>query len=97
MAQIVYSSNAISNIERAFEYLAEHDPGSALAAATAIRSAIEVLAQHPMIGCPVENDVRELVISFGKTGYIALYRFIPARDEVRVLAIRHQRELDYPG
>jgi hypothetical protein len=32
-----------------------------------------------------------------KTGYVALYRFVPERDLVRVLAIRHQRELDYPG
>jgi hypothetical protein len=31
------------------------------------------------------------------TGYIALYRFLPGRDEVRVLAIKHQRELDYPA
>jgi plasmid stabilization system protein ParE len=36
------------------------------------------------------------VISFGRSGYLALYRFVPARREVRILAIRHQRELDYP-
>jgi toxin ParE1/3/4 len=36
------------------------------------------------------------VISFGKSGYVALYRFVPHLDAVRVLAIRHQRELDYP-
>jgi hypothetical protein len=36
------------------------------------------------------------VISFGKTGYVALYRFLPQRGEIRVLAFRHQRELDYP-
>jgi len=27
---------------------------------------------------------------------VALYRFVPARDEVRILALRHQREVDYP-
>jgi plasmid stabilization system protein ParE len=37
------------------------------------------------------------VISFGRTGYIAMYRFLPGSDDVRILAIRHQRELDYPG
>jgi plasmid stabilization system protein ParE len=26
----------------------------------------------------------------------ALYRHLPRRDEIRVLAVRHQRELDYP-
>ena len=36
-----------------------------------------------------------LVVSFGRMGYLALYRFLPMRNEVRILAIRHQRELDY--
>lgn len=96
MAQVVYSSNALANLERAFEYLAEKDPRSALAAVSAIRTAVDVLAQHPLIGRPFEGELRELVISYGKTGYVALYRFIPSSDQVRVFAIRHQRELDYP-
>jgi plasmid stabilization system protein ParE len=50
----------------------------------------------PLIGRIVERGLRELVISFGRSGYLALYRFVPARREVRILAIRHQRELDYP-
>ena len=35
------------------------------------------------------------VISFGQTGYIAPYRFVAPRDVVRVLAIRHQREIGF--
>ena len=97
MAEIVYSPNALANIERAFEYLAEKDPHAALAAASAMRTAVEVLARHPLIGRPVEGELRELIISFGRTGYVALYRFVPSENRVRVLAIRHQRELDYPG
>ena len=96
MAEIVYSQNALANIERAFEYLAEKDPRAALAAASAIREAVDVLARHPLIGRRVESELRELVISFGRSGYVALYRFVPSEDRVRVLAIRHQRELDYP-
>jgi plasmid stabilization system protein ParE len=96
VAQVVYSGNALANLERAFDFLAENDPEAAVAAAEAIRSAIEALARHPLIGRPVSNRLRELVISFGRTGYVALYRFLPARDEVRILAFRHQRELDYP-
>ena len=37
--------------------------------------------------------MRELVISHGSTGYLALYRYHEIRDLVTVLAIRHQREL----
>jgi plasmid stabilization system protein ParE len=92
---VVYSRNALSNLERAFEFLAQKTPEAAEAAAEAIQSAIETLGGHPLIGRRVRGDLRESVISFRKTGYVALYRFIPARDEVRVLALRHQRELDY--
>ena len=36
------------------------------------------------------------MISFGKSGYVALYRFLPHLELVPVLAIRRQRELGYP-
>jgi hypothetical protein len=39
--------------------------------------------------------LRELVISHGESGYIALYEHAPAEDLVRVVAIRHQREAGY--
>lgn len=97
MAKIAYSQNALANLARAFELLLEHDQETAIASAAAIREAVELLANHPMIGRRVAGELRELVISYGKTGYVALYRFIPAHDLVRVLAVRHQRELDYPA
>lgn len=96
MAQVTYTGNALANLERAFEFLAQNDPAAAGDAAAAIREAVEALSRHPLIGRPIDEGLRELVISFGKTGYVALYRFVPQRDEIRVLAIRHQRELDYP-
>ena len=96
VARIVYSPNALANLERAFSFLDEVAPDAAIAAVHAIRTAIEMLEHHPLIGRIVTADLRELVISFGRTGYLALYRFVPSRREVRILAIRHQRELDYP-
>ena len=96
LARVVYSENALANLQRAFDFLLDQDPNAAREAAAAISGAIELLRVHPLIGRPLEGPLRELVISFGKTGYVALYRFIPGRDQIRVLAIRHQRELDYP-
>ena len=96
MAQVVYAENALTNLERAFAFLFEHDPSAARNAAIAISEAVEMLTRHPLIGRVVEGELRELVISFGRTGYIALYRFLPVAVEVRILAIRHQRKLDYP-
>lgn len=95
MPRVVYSARAIAHLQRLFEFLAEEDAAAAAAGASAIRSAIDVLAEHPWIGRPHSHDLRELVISFGSTGYLALYRVVPSTGEVRILAVRHQRELGY--
>lgn len=97
MAQVVYSANALDNLIQAFEFLRNENPDTASESANAIRSAVETLAEHPLIGRRVQGEIRELVISYGKTGYLALYRFLPEINQVRVLAVRHQRQLDYPG
>ncbi len=95
MATVVYPARPLSHLERAFEFPAGENRDAAVAAAGAIRSAVDSLAAHPLLGRRVNGDIRELVISFGQTGYIALYRFVVPRDEVRVLAIRHQREIGF--
>jgi plasmid stabilization system protein ParE len=97
VATVVYGARALADLERLFRFLLEHDQPSAVASSAAIRGAIEMLAEHPLIGRRITGDVRELVISFGRTGYIALYRLVPALEEVRILSIRHQREIGYPG
>ena len=93
MAQVVYSARAAEQVERALAKLMEANPAAAIAAA--IRSAIENLALHPLVGRRIEGDVRELVISYGATGYIALYRFAIRQEQVQILALRHQREIGY--
>lgn len=95
MAKVVYSARSLDHIDRAFRFLRDKSPGAALNALTAIRSAVEILAAHPLVGRRVEGELRELVISYGQSGYVALYRFVASKDEVRILAIRHQRELGF--
>jgi plasmid stabilization system protein ParE len=95
VATVVYSARALPHLERACEFLASASTDTGLVAASAIRSAVENLAVHPLIGRRVHADLRELVISYGQTGYIALYRFVVPRDEVRVLTIRRQREIGF--
>jgi plasmid stabilization system protein ParE len=95
VAQVVYSARSLGHIERAFQFLREKNPDAALDAVAAIQSAVDHLRAHPLIGRRIEGELRELVISYGQTGYLALYRFVVSQDEVRVLAIRHQRELGF--
>jgi hypothetical protein len=47
------------------------------------------------VGRRVDGEIRELIISYGHSGYVALNRFVVAMDEVRILAVRHQRELGF--
>jgi plasmid stabilization system protein ParE len=95
LATIVYSARSLTHLERTFEFLRKENPDAAVAAAQAIRSAVDTLGTHPLLGRRIHGDIRELVISYGATGYIALYRFLVPQDEIRVLAIRHQREIGF--
>ena len=95
MARVVYSARSLDHIESAFKFLRDKNPAAAHDAVIAIQSAVETLASHPLIGRRIEGELRELVISYGQTGYVALYRFVVPQNEVRVLAIRQQRELGF--
>jgi plasmid stabilization system protein ParE len=95
VAQVVYSARSLDHLQRAFQFLRDKNSAAALDAVIAIQSAVDSLAAHPFIGRRIEGEIRELVISYGQSGYVALYRFVASQNEVRVLAIRHQRELGF--
>ncbi len=99
MIELIYTEQALLDLERLSDFLLETDPPAAVDTAALIFDALEVLVQHPEIGRKVHVGQRELVISRGRSGYLALYRFLPyvdpSRGQVLVLAIRHQREAGY--
>ena len=95
MAQVVFSPEALADLERLTEFLIEKSPEAAVDTLGLVLDATRILASHPMVGRRVEGEMRELVISRGNSGYLGLYVFDPARDVVRVLRIRHQREAGY--
>jgi plasmid stabilization system protein ParE len=97
VAELVYSAQALLDLERLSDFLFETDPQAAAQTAGLIFEALEILERHPEIGRKVHGGQRELVISRGRTGYLALYRFLPHIDRVLVLALRHQRESGYQG
>jgi plasmid stabilization system protein ParE len=92
MAQVRLSARAFADLERIFEFIADRDPARALQTVQRIREAVMILERHPLIGRPVEEGRRELVIAHGRGTYVALYRWFPAGESVLVLAIRHGRE-----
>ncbi len=70
----------------------ESDPVAASATAGKLTGGLKILKNHPLVGRPAEHDYRELLISRGRTGYVALYNYDIERDAAIILAIRHQRE-----
>jgi addiction module RelE/StbE family toxin len=95
VAQIVYSRRALADLERLADFLRGEATGAAVAAIDVIIDGIEILERHPLVGRPCEAGLRELVISYGKSGYVALYSYERTEDVALILAIRHQREAGF--
>jgi len=77
--------------------LAERDAKAARRARSAIAKGIEFLRTFPFScrkASPEHPLLRELIISFGANGYVALFD-IEDGQTVTVLAVRHQREEDF--
>lgn len=76
---------------------ASQAPEAARRAGRAIERQFLLLETVPNIGRPVPEmpELRELVIAFGDSGYVALYHHEPTDDTVYILAFRHQKEAGY--
>lgn len=89
------SPEAADDLDQLVDFLLDEWPLEAVATVDLVVDALGILAQHPEIGRPVAEGLRELVISRGKSGYLALYDYDEQHDMVVVLAVRHQREAGY--
>lgn len=95
--RVRYTRAAREDLHRLFSFLAKRDPQAARRARDAIVKAADFLAEFPFSCRKADDDspfLRELLIPFGASGYVALYE-IESPDTVTLLAIRHQREEDY--
>ena len=95
MTRVVYSRRALADLERLADFLRGEATGAAVAAIDVIFDGVEILERHPLVGRRCEAGLRELVISYGKSGYIALYSYESQEDVALILAIRHQREAGF--
>jgi plasmid stabilization system protein ParE len=83
----------LRDIQRLYRFIAPKNPSAATRAVRAIREGMQIVAEHPEAGKPLENmapEYREWLIGFGDSGYVAVYRL--EGDLAVVLAVRHQRE-----
>lgn len=96
MPRLIWSPQALLDVQRLYRFLATRNPDAAKRAVKAIREGVKVLAAQPSVGRPAEDmepEYREWLIDFGDSGYIALYHY----DEKTavIVAIRHQKEAGY--
>lgn len=97
MARLVFAPRALQDVERLTAFLIESGPDAAAVTAQLLFGGLRILREHPLVGRPAEHGYRELLISRGRTGYVALYRYDVERDVAIILAVRHQRESGFDG
>ncbi|WP_026987805.1 type II toxin-antitoxin system RelE/ParE family toxin [Fodinicurvata fenggangensis] len=97
MPRVIVTEGAVQGLERCRQFLAAKSTTAARRAGQAIQQQFLLLETTPSIGRPLPDapELRELVIAFGDSGYVALYRHDPAEDAVYILAFRHQKEAGY--
>jgi plasmid stabilization system protein ParE len=96
MSQIIYSEQARLDLNRLFVFLAEKEIEVAQRAMLEIDTSIsKQLSKNPKICREIGHGLREFIIRFGRSGYIALFDYKEEKDIVEILAIRHQLENDY--
>jgi plasmid stabilization system protein ParE len=95
VARVHITTRALTDLERLFEFIAVHNPKRARERTLSVRRAFELLSDHPLLGRPAEDGRRELILSRGKYGYVAKYRWVPAEDVALILAVGHQLEAGY--
>ncbi|WP_309568630.1 type II toxin-antitoxin system RelE/ParE family toxin [Rhizobium rhizogenes] len=96
MPSVRLTQRALRDLERMRQFLQPKNAVSAKKASTMIIQTIQMLSNQPDMGRPVEDlhqGLRELIVKFGRDGYVVLYRYIG--DEVLIAAIRHGREDGY--
>jgi plasmid stabilization system protein ParE len=96
MPQLIWSPQALLDVQRLYRFLAPKNQEAAKRAVTAIRQSVKVLSLQPGMGRPVEamdNEFRDWIIDFGDSGYVARYR--SEAEKVISLAVRHQKEAGF--
>ncbi len=95
--RVRFTPDAEDDLLRLYDFLLEKDLAAAEGALEAVRNGVELLSLTPFscrkagAGNPL---LREIVIPFGASGYVALFE-IEGPATVTVVAVRHQREDDY--
>lgn len=92
MVRIELAPEVLDDFDRFLEHMEQHGVEDIPVRIEEILQAVQVLSHSPLIGRPVKNGKRELIIGKGSRGYVALYRYLAEIETVFILAVRAQQE-----
>ena len=97
MPRVIVTEGAGQGLEHCRQFLATKNPLAVKRAGQIIERQFALLETTSDLGRPLPElpALRELIINFGDSGYVALYRHESADDAIYVLAFRHQKEAGY--
>lgn len=92
---VEWSSEARDDLTQHVDFLRQRSSTAALRALSVIFAAADQLVEFPESGRVYRRDPmrRELLVSFGASGYSLLYEV--EANQVRILGIKHHREAGY--
>jgi plasmid stabilization system protein ParE len=90
---LVVSQAAERDFVRLHAFLANKSPSAADKAIARLIAAVQSLDIFPERGRPTGTpNVRELIIPFGRSGYVLRYAYSPSKDEIVIIRVWHGRE-----
>ena len=100
---VKFSEAAAADLEQLFDFALQRELDSETGdldvpdrAVQAIKEGMAFLASSPFACRKAGSSsfIRELIIPFGRTGYVALFEIVNSKTII-IGAVRHQREDDY--
>ncbi len=88
---LIWSETALADVVQLRRFLTKNNPDAASRAAQVLTKGTAMLLKHPSLGCRREDRTdRELIIPFGKRGYVLRYR--QEGTDIVILKIWHSLE-----
>jgi len=90
---IAFAPEAISDMQRLYEFLKTENPEAARRAMMAIWQKLELIETMPALGIRTRSPfIRQILVRFGKRGYVARYTIRESDGAMIILRVWHGRE-----
>ncbi len=92
---LVFAPEARDDLERIFDFYAEHDVLFASLSIKVIMDGFELIRRHPMAGKKFGRRMRQIHIGKEEFVFSAVYFYDDIENNIEIRGIKHQRERRY--